>query len=67
MAVDGIRLYHELEPDANEAAHPGYKTPSAGFLAKCEVPNIKTNDNTFFRNYRDIVGHQNAIIASQAI
>lgn len=67
LAVDGITLYDELDYDANEAAHPGYRTAYAGFLAKCEDPNIKTNDATFFRNYRDIIGHHSAIIASQAI
>jgi hypothetical protein len=67
LAIDGTTLYDELDHDANEAAHPGYKAAYAGFLAKCEDPNIRTNDNSFFKKYRDILGHHNAIIASQAI
>jgi hypothetical protein len=69
LAIDGTTLYDELNHDANELAHPGYKAACKNFLAKCEDPNIKTNDNSFYKKYQktNIIGHHKAILATQAI
>ena len=69
LAIDGTTLYDELDHDANEAAHSGYKAAYASFLAKCEDPDIKTNYNSFWKTFKDtgIISHHKAMVASQAI
>ncbi len=70
LAIDGTTLYDELDHDANEVAHSGYKAAYASFLTKCEDPDIKESDNSFWKKFNkdtNIMMHHNAIVASQAI